>query len=412
MIPTPARPPRTGGWGPTLAGPRGLLVAMHAPFVAFAAAQGAVGVGLEPSRVVWPAVPAVLAAGALQLRHSLAAADGVRPRHWRWSLLALLVITYAPLPILGDRWFTLHWFVVASCAMLLPPRWGLVAGAADAAAWPAWRLAARPEGWLLSAWFAELTVAQQAAYVLYMFAVLAVGGASLYAAARLVRVGDELRAARADLAELAVGRERLRVSRDLHDLLGQSLAAVALKGDLAVGLLERRQVVRAAAEVEDLVAVARSALHDVRGLARGEPPISFAAELERGADLLAVAGVDTRVAVAADGLPAPAAELFGWAVREGVTNVLRHSVATTCAIRVWREGGALCLEIANDGAAPAPAPAIYGIGGHGLESLAARAAALSGIARGGPTGADGFRLRVEVPDSSADASVVSPRGIR
>src|SRR5262249_17409146 len=83
------------------------------------------------------------------------------------------------------------------------------------------------------------------------------GGGGLVAAARLVRAIDELRDARAELAELAVGRERLRISRDLHDLLGHTLSAVSLKGDLALRLLARSEGARAAAEIASLTAVAR-----------------------------------------------------------------------------------------------------------------------------------------------------------
>src|SRR5437867_996880 len=98
----------------------------------------------------------------------------------------------------------------------------------------------------------------------YLTTALLLGAGGLFAAARLVRAIDDLRAARAELAELAVGRERLRISRDLHDLLGHTLSAVSLKGDLALRLLERNEQPRAAAEIESLTAVARSALRDMR----------------------------------------------------------------------------------------------------------------------------------------------------
>jgi len=85
-------------------------------------------------------------------------------------------------------------------------------------------------------------------------------------------------------------------------------------------------------------------------------------------------------------------ELFAWALREGVTNVLRHSSATTCSIRIARREGGVCLEIVNDRAIPGS------LGGHGLSGLAARAAALSGTASGGAGGDGTFRLVVEVPE--------------
>jgi two-component system sensor histidine kinase DesK len=205
---------------------------------------------------------------------------------------------------------------------------------------------------------------------------------------------DQLRDARADLAELAIGRERLRISRDLHDLLGQSLSAVSLKGDLAIGLLARQDVPRAVGEIESLVTVARSALHDLRDIAHREPPIALASEIQRAADLLASTGTETRVDMGVDTLPPAVDELFAWALREGVTNVLRHSAATTCAISIGRQEGIVRLEIVNDGAIPASS------GGNGLSGLAARAAALSGAASARSMGDGRFRLRVDVPEVS------------
>ena len=362
-----------------------LLVAMHVPFIAFTVVQAGLGLAM-PRMTQYDAIALALtiAAGAIQLRHSLAAAEGMRPRHWVWSLLLLVVIVGLPIPVFGDRWITLQWFVVASFAMLLPIRVALAAIA----------VVAMTSG----LWFARVTAPpgastiQMAWHFWYWEALLFLGGAGLYGATRLVRLMDQLRDARADLAELAIERERLRISRDLHDLLGQSLSAVSLKGDLAIGLLGRDDVPRAIGEIESLVSVARSTLHDLRDIAHREPPIALESEIERAADLLASTGTETRVDIAVDALPPAIDELFAWTLREGVTNVLRHSAATTCSIHIGRDGGNVRLEIVNDGAMPASA------GGSGLSGLAARAAALSGSASARAIADGRFRLRVDVPE--------------
>jgi two-component system sensor histidine kinase DesK len=364
---------------------RWLLIAVHIPFIAFTTMQGGLGLAMtRPLGYDSIALPLAIIASALQLRHSLAAADGVRPRHWQWSLLALIVIACLPLIVLRDRWVTLQWYVTASCAMLLPARFALPIIASSSLG--------------IGVWYA-ITVSRPNAGIgemlwgfAYWEALQFLGGAGLYGATRLVRLMDQLRDARADLAELAIGRERLRISRDLHDLLGQSLSAVSLKGDLAIGLLAREDVPKAIGEIESLVSVARSALHDLRDIAHREPPIALSSEIDRAADLLAATGTETKVDIAVGKLPPAIDELFAWALREGVTNVLRHSAATTCSIAIGRRDGVVRLEILNDGAMPASS------GGTGLSGLAARAAALAGSASARGVGDGRFRLRVDVPE--------------
>lgn len=362
-----------------------LLVAVHVPFIAFTIAQAGLGLAL-PRQTQFDslALPLAVIAGALQLRHSLAAASGVRPRYWIATLLLLTLIAIVPMPIFSSRWITLQWFVAASLAMLLPMRVALPTIIIGALASGVWFAAVEPGG--------DTTLGHYAWDFAYWEALLFLGGAGLYGVTRLVRLMDQLRDARAELAELAIGRERLRISRDLHDLLGQSLSAVSLKGDLAIGLLARQDVPRAMGEIESLVSVARSALHDLRDIAHREPPIALSSEIERAADLLASTGTETRVDIAVDSLPPAIDELFAWALREGVTNVLRHSAATSCAIYIDRHDGVVRLEIVNDGAMPASS------GGNGLSGLATRAAALSGAATARSMGDGRFRLRVDVPE--------------
>lgn len=366
---------------------RRLLVAMHVPFIAFVVGVSVTGLGFLPPGDGLLVLPLALAVGGIQLRHSLAAASGVRPRHWRWTLLLLVVIAYAPLVLFPEfelRWRTVQWFVLASYLMLLPGRMAAVAVGATLIGW---------SGWIaVDGLSTGRNPAQLAWLIAYAVTVNATGAGCLYGAVRLVQFIDELRDARASLAELAIGRERLRISRDLHDLLGQTLSAVSLKGDLAIRLLGRNDVPRAAAEIESLISVARSALHDLREVAHREPPISLSTEVERAADLLAAAGIRTRMEISAEGQAPPVDDLLGWALREGVTNVLRHSTATTCSITIRRDDGRVRLAIENDGATAPSA------GGSGLTGLMARAAALSGSAVGRPVGDGRFRLLVEIPE--------------
>ncbi|MEW9548901.1 sensor histidine kinase [Nonomuraea sp. NPDC050783] len=216
-------------------------------------------------------------------------------------------------------------------------------------------------------------------------------GAMTYALVRFVRVTAELEQARAELADAAVLKERLRISRDLHDGLGRSLTAIALKGDLAARLMDRDPG-SARTEVGELVRVAREAAQDVRRVARGYRAMSLTGEVDRAVALLESSGVSCQAHLAGVRLPRPAEEALAWAVREAVTNVLRHSRATVCTITTSAHGGKARLEVANDGAPPEPGPA-----GGGLTGLAERAAQAGGSCTAAPTPGGGFLLAVEVP---------------
>ena len=185
-------------------------------------------------------------------------------------------------------------------------------------------------------------------FFVYWFAAMAILPAILYGAARLVRALDELYEARAELASVAMGGERSRLARDLHDLVGQSLPAVSLKGDLALALLPTDPTA-AVAEIRGLTAITSDALHDTLTVTHGRHTVSLCGEAERAAHLLEAAGIDTHIDVSVRGLPACVDEALAWATREGVTNLLRHSEARHCWITAARHQGSVCLEIVNDG---------------------------------------------------------------
>jgi two-component system, NarL family, sensor histidine kinase DesK len=360
---------------------RWFLVGLHLPFVAVPAVI-TITASEDPRGGPLIVVPLVLAIGGLQLRHSFAAARGERPRHWPWTLLALAALAYVPMVWLSWRWYTTLWFVIASAAMLLPHRPAALVIAVQVCI--AILLHHPPWAW------EGLHPATLSWIVVYLSAILLMGGACLYAAARLVRVVDELYDARAELAQVAVDRERLRISRDLHDLLGSSLSAVSLKGDLALRLLgSDPQAARS--EIASLTQLARNALRDVRGVTRGQPKASYRAEIDGAAALLAAAGINAHIDADLPQLSPPVDDVLGWAVREGVTNILRHSEAETCSITARRQAGRIRLEIVNDGASPTVAE------GTGLAGLAERARALSGSASAQHTLDGRFRLSVEVP---------------
>ena len=139
----------------------------------------------------------------------------------------------------------------------------------------------------------------------------------------------ELERARNAQAALAVAEERLRFSRDVHDVLGRRLSTIAVQAELAATLAERGDE-RAAERMLEVRAVAHEALREARELARGYRATDLAQELEGARSLLRSAGISVRLAV--EGLPAAWQEAAGWVVREAVTNVLRHSRASQVTI--------------------------------------------------------------------------------
>ena len=212
---------------------------------------------------------------------------------------------------------------------------------------------------------------------------------------RQVAAVAELEAAREELARLAVAEERLRFARDLHDLLGHSLSLITLKSELAGRLLPAAPE-RAASEVHDIEGVARQALREVREAVAGYRQPALAEELDSAREMLEAAGIHCRIENGAGALPGTTDAVLAWAVREGVTNVIRHSGARSCEILVSRDGREIRAEITDDGRGSSPGPD-GAITGSGLSGLAERVAARGGESEAGPLDEGGFRLRVSLP---------------
>ena len=208
---------------------------------------------------------------------------------------------------------------------------------------------------------------------------------------RIARANRELKATRDELARLAVSEERLRIARDLHDLLGHSLSVIALKSELARKLVEREPE-RAAAELDDIQAVTRDALTGVREAVQGYRRLSLANELEGAKAALTAAGIDCELGRSEVALPEDVDAVLAWAVREGATNVIRHSRAQHCAIRVDADGARAAVEIEDDGSGVGA-----GSSGSGLSGLRERAQRLRGELEAGARPEGGFRLRLTVP---------------
>jgi two-component system sensor histidine kinase DesK len=161
----------------------------------------------------------------------------------------------------------------------------------------------------------------------------------------LLRIVTELDVARSAQAQLAVAEERLRFSRDVHDVLGRRLSTIAVQSELAATLAARGDD-RAPAKMLEVRAGAHDALQEVRELARGYRPTNLSHELEGARSLLHSAGI--RVELDLDVVPRGWHEAAAWVVRESVTNVLRHSHAEVVSIG-YRDGE---LRVENDGALP------------------------------------------------------------
>lgn len=160
---------------------------------------------------------------------------------------------------------------------------------------------------------------------------------------------DELVQARAELARMAVAEERERFARDLHDLLGHSLSVIALKAELAGRLLPGRPE-DASREIGDVESVARSALHEVREAVSGYRRPTLDGEPEGAVVALSAAGIAADVSRAPVTLSPDVEAVLAWSVREGATNVIRHSGARRCQVTVTADLVNASVEVVDDGA--------------------------------------------------------------
>jgi len=195
--------------------------------------------------------------------------------------------------------------------------------------------------------------------------------------------------AQREMADKAVADERARIAADLHDILGHSLTVVTVKAELAQRLLDV-DVEKARAELRDLEVLARDALSDVRATALGVRGISLPGEIAAAREALAAAHVCAELPGATDAVPTRNRELFAWTIREAVTNVVRHSRAGRCEVRLAPGS----VEIVDDGPGDGP-PAADGQGLLGLRRRADAAGATLLVGRRADR--PGFRVRVEVP---------------
>jgi two-component system sensor histidine kinase DesK len=233
-------------------------------------------------------------------------------------------------------------------------------------------------------------------------------GFAMIALRSRVALTAELARARGEVAQLAASEERLRLARDMHDLTGQSLSMITLKSELAARLIGRLPASadrdRAMDEVEQVAAVSRQTLRDIREAISGYRRPTLAVELITARATLASAGIaakDDAALTLLSGTFDPDAEAaLAWCLREAVTNVVRHSHATTCHIGLTRRGKRLLLTVRDDGrghAASSAGEAASAAQGSGLHGMSERLGAVGGSLQIRPDARPGFSLIATVP---------------
>jgi two-component system, NarL family, sensor histidine kinase DesK len=350
-----------------LAYPIGALLASDPSFARLVFALG--GTALFVGVFLWliwlrePLLPGVAGASEFRAR--------------RAAVLSLVALTLALALVYGNEWFTLFFFTNVAAGLMLPGRDARMAivgsavllvvfGRASGLGWPD---------------IGQAVLATSALGLL--FTVFAHNLATV----------AELRAAREEIARLAVSEERLRFARDLHDLLGHSISLITLKSELAQRLLPAYPE-RAAREARDIEGVARRALREVREAVADYRQPALRAELAGAREMLEAAGIMCRVEDETGVLPGAADAVLAWAVREGVTNVIRHSRARCCRIGLSQRGEEARVEVSDDGPSPIHSEVAAG---SGLSGLSERVAASGGDIEAGLMPGGGFRLRVSLP---------------
>ncbi|MFJ1765329.1 sensor histidine kinase [Amycolatopsis sp. NPDC088138] len=211
---------------------------------------------------------------------------------------------------------------------------------------------------------------------------------AMFFMANLIRAIRRLEQANKEIATLAVTNERQRVARDLHDLLGHSLTTITVKAGLARRVLESAgDIPRAVEEIREVESLTRSALSDVRATVSEYREVSLSAELVGARAALRAAEIDTDLPHAVDNVAPEFQNVFGYVLRETVTNVLRHSGAKQVKVHLGKNW----VEIEDDGTAAEVVP------GNGLRGLTERLAAAGGTLQASVRSGGGLVVRAEIP---------------
>ncbi len=322
----------------------------------------------------------------ITLQLSYFARPNVRLRS-RQSLALLVVqacLIFLPLIPLGHAWVSLPSLFAGTALLVLPPLAGWTAFAATAV------------GVVL------IRIGYGTDFIggFYSFASILNTGLMVFGLIWLLRLVTELGETRKRLAEVAVAEERLRFARDLHDLLGMSLSAIALKSELTSRIMDI-DTKRASDELLEILGLTRQALGDVRSVASGYRELSLDQESRSAQAVLVAADVQVRLEIEHEDLPATVRTVLAVVLREGVTNVLRHSRVERCEIAVRRIGNGVALDIVNDGVENgrprAEKPVRVEAPGSGITNMSDRVAGLGGELTAGVEPDGRFRLRAVVP---------------
>lgn len=332
------------------------------------------------------------------------------PKLALWGLAAVVLLAALACVVYGKYWTALWIYVSAATGMVL---------------------AAAPTGRRVAmlgvlgvgacyAFFSWLSHDDTTDFLVELLPVVLIGVAMIGFRMQM-ELTRELTEARGTVAKLAANEERLRLARDMHDLTGQSLSMITLKSELAAKRLARlpssaeRDAVLT--ELGDIGRVSRQTLHDIREAVSGYRRPTLAIEVITARNALEAAGIglddDAELTLRSGTFDPDAEAVLAWCLREAVTNVIRHSRARHCRIRLADHGGELFLEVTDDG---------YGFAGQdrdnprgsGLRGMSERLSAIGGRLSLGPAEPSlgghsshndrGFRLVATVPATPAMAA--------
>ncbi|MEU1516804.1 histidine kinase [Streptomyces sp. NPDC005811] len=326
----------------------------------------------------------------LQLAHSFGYLSPrlTRRRYWTLGLQALL--TYLPFLTFADAWLATPGTLAGSALLVLPPRWRWLTFAAIVA----------------SSSLLVLESGLGRGSLGYGTVATTLTGLVVFGLSELTRLVQDAHHTSDELARMAVEAERLRFSRDLHDLLGMSLTTIAFKSELARRLPPSKHA-RLHQELTEILETTQRALIDVRAVSQTYRAMSLTAEVDTLFATLRNLGVHAQVRGSTGPLPPDIETTLATVLREGVTNMLRHSRVGTCVVRLHREQGTVRMTVTNDGLDDFPAVATGDARpGNGLTNLRDRIEAVEGRLTAEVMDGKWFSLTAVVP---LPAKTATPR---